>query len=524
MFAQGGGTSSISSTSSTSSSFTSSSSTSSSSTSSTSSSSTSSSNSSSTSSTSSSSTSSTSSNSTSSTSSSSTSSTSSSSTSSSSTSSTSKSKASSTSNSNTSSTSTPSSSNPDPPNNPVAKLLRREDLMSTRLLLLSNARTLSRSTHNSTSTRTRSTPSRPQRQAAEAAKTSEAENQKGSLRAGSGVWPPCKQNGRTPKTPVLVDAYPTLNFDDEEAQVCQEEEYRHKVGSLQIAATTTRPDIAFACSKLGSGLTSLKLVGYVDAADASDKQNRTSTGGYVFVFGVATVSWLSQRIKCATLLSTESEYVAATEAGKEGRRLHFLLAEFRQLDDGTPTVLRVDNKSAITVAEGMGLTGNLKHMERRQAWLQHMVKRGKFSLRYILAAEQPADFLTKALHYPAFNWCSVAIGQALQAAGGVAAAGQRAVPGRAADVFEREDDWEEGEVEEREEEDGVEAMEEEGEGSGGKGGKGGKGRGGPLPEFKEKVLDVLKAEGYEDKRSSKLSEDDFVHLLAIFNRAGIHFG
>ncbi|CAI5483969.1 unnamed protein product [Closterium sp. Yama58-4] len=107
----------------------------------------------------------------------------------------------------------------------------------------------------------------------------------------------------------------------------------------------------------------------------------------------------------------KSEYVAAVEAGKEGRRLHFLLAEFSQLDAGKPTVLRVDNKSAITVAEGMGLTGNLKHMERRQAWLQHMVKRGKFSLQYIPTTEQPADFLTKALHYSTFNRCSVAIGQ-----------------------------------------------------------------------------------------------------------------
>ncbi|CAI7774877.1 unnamed protein product [Closterium sp. NIES-54] len=252
-----------------------------------------------------------------------------------------------------------------------------------------------------------------------------------------------EQTGRTPKTPVSVDAYAELTFDDEEAQERQEEEYRQKVGSLQFAATTTRPDIAFACSKLGSGLTVrsdqhwrkvdrclaylanthdtalefsgglelLELVGYVDADDAGDKQNRTSTGGYVFVYGGAAVSWSSQRIKCATLSSTESEYVAATEAGKEGRRLRFLLAEFRQLDAGKPTILRVDNKSAITVTEGMGLTGNLKHMERRQAWLQHMVKRGKFSLRYIPTAEQPADFLTKALHFPAFNRCSIAIGQ-----------------------------------------------------------------------------------------------------------------
>ncbi|CAI7768470.1 unnamed protein product [Closterium sp. NIES-53] len=173
------------------------------------------------------------------------------------------------------------------------------------------------------------------------------------------------------------------------------------------------PELAlpFFTSLFGGGAESLKLLGFVDAADAGEKQNQTSTDCYVFVFGVAAVSWSSQRIKCATLSSTESEYVAATEAGKEGRRLCFLLAEFWQLDAGTPTVLRVDNKSAITVAEGMGLTGNLKHMERRQAWLQHMVKRGKFLLRNIPAAEQPADFLTKALHYPAFNRCSVAIDQ-----------------------------------------------------------------------------------------------------------------
>ncbi|CAI5534920.1 unnamed protein product [Closterium sp. Naga37s-1] len=110
-----------------------------------------------------------------------------------------------------------------------------------------------------------------------------------------------------------------LTFNDEEDQEREEEEYRQKVGSLQFAATTTRPDIAFACSKLGSGLTvrsdqhwrkvdrclayladtrdtalefgggpeSLELIGYVDADDAGNKQNRTSTGGYMFDYGGA---------------------------------------------------------------------------------------------------------------------------------------------------------------------------------------------------------------------------------------------
>ncbi|CAI7901142.1 unnamed protein product [Closterium sp. NIES-54] len=176
-----------------------------------------------------------------------------------------------------------------------------------------------------------------------------------------------EQGGQVPKTPVSVDAYGQLKIDDEEAWEREEEEYRQKVGSLQFAATTTRPDIVFACSKLGSGLTvrsdqhwrevdrclafladthdttlefcggpkSLELIGYVDADVVGDKQNRTSTGGYVFVYGGAAVSWSSSRIKCATLSSTESEYVAATDAGKEGRRLRFLLAEFKLLALGS---------------------------------------------------------------------------------------------------------------------------------------------------------------------------------------------
>ncbi|CAI7786142.1 unnamed protein product [Closterium sp. NIES-54] len=80
--------------------------------------------------------------------------------------------------------------------------------------------------------------------------------------------------------------------------------------------------------EFGGGPESLELIGYVDTDDAGDKQNRTSTGGYVFVYGGAAVSWSSSHIKCATLSSTKSEYVAATDTSKEGRRLRFLPVEF----------------------------------------------------------------------------------------------------------------------------------------------------------------------------------------------------
>ncbi|XP_059623553.1 ribosomal RNA small subunit methyltransferase, mitochondrial [Cornus florida] len=41
--------------------------------------------------------------------------------------------------------------------------------------------------------------------------------------------------------------------------------------------------------------------------------------------------------------------------------------------------------------------------------------------------------------------------------------------------------------------------------------------------FKEKIIGVLKSSGFEDKRPSKLSNEELLHLLSLFNQAGIHF-
>ncbi|KAF5741528.1 putative dimethyladenosine transferase [Tripterygium wilfordii] len=42
-------------------------------------------------------------------------------------------------------------------------------------------------------------------------------------------------------------------------------------------------------------------------------------------------------------------------------------------------------------------------------------------------------------------------------------------------------------------------------------------------EFKDKVLSVLKEGNFEEKRSSKLTQQEFLYLLSLFNKAGIHF-
>ncbi|CAI8594552.1 unnamed protein product [Vicia faba] len=49
------------------------------------------------------------------------------------------------------------------------------------------------------------------------------------------------------------------------------------------------------------------------------------------------------------------------------------------------------------------------------------------------------------------------------------------------------------------------------------------GANGVQSEFKNKVLGVLKEGDFEEKRSSKLSLQEFLYLLSLFNKAGIHF-
>lgn len=45
----------------------------------------------------------------------------------------------------------------------------------------------------------------------------------------------------------------------------------------------------------------------------------------------------------------------------------------------------------------------------------------------------------------------------------------------------------------------------------------------PRPPPPLQILEVLQRSGYIEKRAAKMSQDDFLALLAAFNAGGIHF-
>ncbi|CAI7733321.1 unnamed protein product [Closterium sp. NIES-53] len=222
------------------------------------------------------------------------------------------------------------------------------------------------------------------------------------------------QDGGKPATP------PTSGFTvepcaDEEAVGESDRKLFHSmVGALNYAANHTRPDIAFATSRIDSvvsrpsheqleaakrlvryvsatasvgleynavrqrqqrgaadlGKGEMLLTCYTDASFNSVKADGTSIGGYLCLFGGGAVSWRNKKQNEVGLSSCETEYMALHHGVKEVVWLRRLLEEIgvcqREL-----TMMFCDNESAVKLAKNACLHGLTKHI--RPKW--HLVRR-----------------------------------------------------------------------------------------------------------------------------------------------------
>ena len=113
------------------------------------------------------------------------------------------------------------------------------------------------------------------------------------------------------------------------------------------------------------------LEDYVDADWAGDLDGRKSTSGYSLTFAGGVVSWQSRLQKCVVLFTTEVEYIAANEAGKEMLWLKRFLQELGLKQDGY--VVNCDSQSAIDMSKNYMYHSRSKHIEMRYHWLRLVV-------------------------------------------------------------------------------------------------------------------------------------------------------
>ena len=147
----------------------------------------------------------------------------------------------------------------------------------------------------------------------------------------------------------------------------------------------------------------VKLVGYVDSNYANDRDNRKSTTSYVFTLCGSCISWKSQLQPIVALSTTESEYVAATEALKEAIWLRGLISEIGFPDKDM--VIFSDSQSAIQLCKNPVFHDRTKHIDVRFYYIRDIVKKGIVKLEKIPSEINLVDMGTKCLPAEKFISC-----------------------------------------------------------------------------------------------------------------------
>nr|KYP66486.1 Retrovirus-related Pol polyprotein from transposon TNT 1-94 [Cajanus cajan] len=214
--------------------------------------------------------------------------------------------------------------------------------------------------------------------------------------------------------------------------------YSSAVGSLMYAMVCTRPDIAHAvgvvsrylsnpgkthweavkwilrylrgtsklCLRFGGAKPILE--GYTDADMAGDLDDRKSTSGYIFTFSGGAISWQSKLQKCISLSTTEAEYVAATEAGKEMLWMKKFLQELGLKQE--EYIVYCDSQSALDLSKNTMYHSRTKHIDVRYHWIRLAIEKQLFQLKKIHTDRNAADMLTKNVTREKLRQCIELVG------------------------------------------------------------------------------------------------------------------
>ena len=106
--------------------------------------------------------------------------------------------------------------------------------------------------------------------------------------------------------------------------------------------------------------------------------------------------------------TTETEYVAATEVGKEMIWLPGFLDELdkkREMD-----ILHSDSQSAIFLAKNSAFHSKSKHIQTKYHFICYLVENKLVILKKICESKNPADMLTKGVTIEKLKLCAASVG------------------------------------------------------------------------------------------------------------------
>ena len=138
--------------------------------------------------------------------------------------------------------------------------------------------------------------------------------------------------------------------------------------------------------------------GYTDASFQTDCDDSRSQSGFVYMLNGGAVSWKSSKQETTADSTTEAEYIAASEAAKEGCWIKKFIAELGVVPSAaSPIELYCDNNGAIAQAKEPRSHQRSKHVLRRYHLIREIIERGDVKVCKVHTDGNTADPLTKAL-------------------------------------------------------------------------------------------------------------------------------
>ncbi|KAK1663984.1 hypothetical protein QYE76_052143 [Lolium multiflorum] len=142
----------------------------------------------------------------------------------------------------------------------------------------------------------------------------------------------------------------------------------------------------------------LVVTSYIDASWNTDPDDSKSQSGYVFILNGAAVSWASSKQCTVAKSSTESEYIAASEASSEAVWMKRFIIELGVVPSALdPLVIYCDNMGAIANAQEPRSHKRLKHIKLRYHSIREYIEDGEVKICKVHTDLNVADPLTKAL-------------------------------------------------------------------------------------------------------------------------------
>jgi hypothetical protein len=221
---------------------------------------------------------------------------------------------------------------------------------------------------------------------------------------------------------------------NERASLSSIRRYQRKIGSILYAAVITRPDVAFAASRLarfnanpgpehhaaadqvllylGNTKTLALQFGGDDlftvASDASFADNtldRKSSQAYVMKLFGGTIGWRANKQATVTTSTTEAELLALAQAAKEAMFISRLIKELGIRLDDQRIRIQCDNQQTIQLVNKdiAKLQTKLRHVDIHNHWLRQEAQKNRIKVEYRPTTDMIADGLTKTLSFAQFQ-------------------------------------------------------------------------------------------------------------------------